>query len=104
MNDITILIDQLKDQYLLIIIILSLIPTIYAINFSNREDDERGEKITSKAYQMTYFFFLAAIFAVFIYNSFSNVAFKNFRTLIMISLFLSNFFLGSTIFILNKKY
>ncbi|MFP3887057.1 hypothetical protein U8V97_16610 [Priestia filamentosa] len=99
-----ILINQLREEYLIILILVSLIPTIYFITFSSKENDERGKEITNKAYHLTYLFFLTTILILFLYHSFYNITFQGFRSGIIALVLISNCFLGSTIFLLNKKY
>ncbi|KGX85047.1 hypothetical protein [Pontibacillus litoralis] len=104
MNEIANIIEQLKENYLTILVFLSIIPSMYAIFFSSSENDERGQKITSLAYQYSYFFCLAAILILFIVNRLVDLTFADFRAGVITIVLLVNFFLGITLFTLNRKY
>ncbi|WP_227397039.1 hypothetical protein [Jeotgalibacillus aurantiacus] len=104
MSEVSTIFSQIQEQYLTLLVFASIIPTMYAIVFSGREKDERGQKITSTAYQFTYFFCLAGILILFVANRTVDLTFEDFRTGLITILLLANFFLGATIFRLNMKY
>lgn len=103
MSEMSIIFEQIKVHYLTILVLLSIIPTIYIFIFSRTEKDERGEKILSIAYQRTYLFSIACIFLLFIINRFYKISFDEFRGGVIAVLLLANFFLGSALFLLNRK-
>ncbi|MEG9295997.1 hypothetical protein V6B33_06030 [Mangrovibacillus sp. Mu-81] len=103
MSEVSNILQQLAEQYLTILVFLSLIPSIYAIIFTTKEKDERGQKITSTSYQYTYFFALAGVLILFIFNRIAELNFEEFRSGIITIFLLANFFLGSFLFILNKR-
>lgn len=98
------LIEALSMQGYLILVLVSLIPAIYIILFSYREKDERGLKIMNTAYRYTYVIILLGILLIFIIEKFTRMSFAEFKISIFILAVVSNLFLGSSIFILNKKY
>lgn len=103
MNEMFTIFTQIKEQYLTLLVFLSIVPTIYVILFAIQEKDERGQKITSTAYQFTYLFSVACVFILFLINRVYQLTFEDFRGGVIAVLLLANFFLGAMLFILNKR-
>ncbi|WLR41684.1 hypothetical protein LC087_12500 [Bacillus carboniphilus] len=101
-NDLPTIWMQLKKQFLFFLVVLS---TIYSIILlaSIGKPDERQVKIMMRGYYYPYTFIFSSIFFLFIMNCLKELSYQSFRDGILIIICLSNMFLASSVFILNKK-
>ena len=94
----------LKQEFITVLVLLTIIPVVLINIFLPRKNEERGEKSFSKGYQQTYNFLLISLFILIALNKMMGLTFEQFRSGVIICVLLSTTFLSVSVFLLNRKH
>lgn len=96
--------DLIMMQLPLLLAISALIPGGYLSFFSKQQNDERGNKIITVSFRYTYLFVMTGILCLFLCQRLFQLSFEEFKNYLFVLVVLANCCLGSSVFVLNRKY